>query len=72
MKPDHELRSFKTGSGQLTTAVCVIARVAGTASSEIIALMEYVVAVLGTPITTVIGHAGSGAVKAAIAASVRG
>jgi carbonic anhydrase len=46
-----------------------VARVAGNiASSEIIASLEYGMAVFGTPIMMVVGHAGCGAVKAAIAA----
>jgi carbonic anhydrase len=44
-----------------------VARVAGNiASSEIIASLEYGVAVLGTQIIMVMGHGGCGAVKAAI------
>jgi carbonic anhydrase len=46
-----------------------VTRVAGNvASSEIIASLEYGVAVLGTPVILVMGHSGCGAVKAAIAA----
>ena len=44
-----------------------VTRVAGNvASSEIIASLEYGVAVLGTKVIMVMGHAGCGAVKAAI------
>ncbi len=44
-----------------------VARVAGNvASAEVIASLEYGVAVLGTPILMVIGHSGCGAVKAAL------
>jgi carbonic anhydrase len=44
-----------------------VARVAGNmASSEIIASLEYGAAMLGTTVILVLGHAGCGAVKAAI------
>jgi carbonic anhydrase len=46
-------------------------RVAGNiATTEIIASIEYGVAVLGTPLVMVLGHAGCGAIEAAMAAKV--
>jgi carbonic anhydrase len=46
-------------------------RVAGNiATTEIIASIEYGVAVLGTPLLMVLGHAGCGALEAALAAKV--
>jgi len=45
-----------------------VARVAGNvASTEVIASLEYGVAILGTPLIMVLGHSHCGAVKAAIA-----
>lgn len=46
-------------------------RVAGNiATTEIVASIEYGVAVLGTPLVMVLGHAGCGAIEAAMAAKV--
>ena len=46
-------------------------RIAGNiATTEIVASIEYGVAVVGTPLLMVLGHAGCGAVQAAIAAKV--
>jgi carbonic anhydrase len=54
--------AFDSGRGDL-----FVCRVAGNfASDEMIASLEYAVAVLGTPLILVLGHDGCGAVDAAI------